>query len=139
MQLKELAGEHLLRWIKMGARNPIDKDAECVIFQLDNNAYMVMEDPDDGYRSSARDVVVLGTGIYDIDGECPISVNERVVVVHHEKGRHEWDDVADILEFVSASTGKVVLTIGTDDLNDYYPCFLAEWAPQNLSANADKP
>jgi len=40
-----------------------------------------------------------------------------------------------VLDFVDATNGKIVLSIGTADIDDYYPGFVGDWTPENLSIN----
>ena len=43
--------------------------------------------------------------------------------------------VCHLLMFVSEETGKRVLTIGTLDANDYYPCAISHFHPENMGIN----
>lgn len=39
---------------------------------------------------------------------------------------------ARILQLLNAVTGKAILEIGTSDVDDYYPGFVALFSPENL-------
>jgi len=42
---------------------------------------------------------------------------------------------ADILELKDIETGKIVLEVGTDRSDDYYPSFVAYFMPENMVLN----
>ena len=48
--------------------------------------------------------------------------------------RNDHDDILDMRDVV---TGEVVLAVGTetDGERNYYPCFIAEFNPQNMAVN----
>lgn len=50
----------------------------------------------------------------------------------------DGDYVNDVLEFVDVETGKIILEVGTDNTDDYYPCFVGYFSPENMSSNAAK-
>ena len=58
MELKDFVGLHEYGGVELGT-NP-ENDAEYVIFMLDGNCYKIEEDPDDGWRSYAKDVEEYG-------------------------------------------------------------------------------
>jgi len=33
----------------------------------------------------------------------------------------------DVLDLINTQTGKIILSVGTKNVADYYPYFLAEW------------
>ena len=39
------------------------------------------------------------------------------------------------LELLDCKTGKTVLEVGTENTDDYYPCFVANWSPENMACN----
>ena len=41
----------------------------------------------------------------------------------------------DVLELLDCKTGKTVLEVGTENTGDYYPCFVANWSPENMACN----
>lgn len=44
--------------------------------------------------------------------------------------------VSDILELIDIANGKVVLACGTRNTDDYYPCYVAGFHPENMACNA---
>lgn len=98
-------------------------DANVLNFKLDGTIYSAVEDPDDGYRSCLEGLYVSDD--VHVDEFTPHVVVGKVV-----------DDV--ILELYDIVTNKVVLKVGTDNSDNYYPSFVAEWNPENLAENINK-
>lgn len=106
------------------------EDASVCRFRLDGVVYIAIEDPSDGYRSSMRELTVANDATMknvfpaiDVDGR------------HRTSGEYGTED--DVLELVDAVTGKVVLEVGTDNVDDYYPGFVASFHPESMVTNAD--
>lgn len=133
--LSDLVGKHILDGVDFSneavpAYEGADwsEDSQVCRFRLNGNVFMAMEDPGDGYRSSMRDIRSLGDGVLN-NMFPPIEVFGL-----HRKERNR--DQCDILELYDITTGKIVLEIGTDATDDYYPSFVASFHPENMSANA---
>jgi len=56
MELKDLAGEHILTGVDF-ENETIEKYCEAVNFILDNETYTAIQDPNDGYRSCMREII----------------------------------------------------------------------------------
>jgi len=112
--LEDLVGRHNL--------SGVDFDGNDIIFVLDDVAFVAREDPQDGYRSS-MDKLDIYTSIVK-------NRFEAVEVVAELNGG--------LLSLIDCDNGKEVLRAGTDDSDDYYPCFRNEWIPENLSLNWKK-
>lgn len=106
------------------------EDASVCRFRLDGVVYVTIEDPSDGYRSSMRDLVVANDSNMK-------NVFPAVDVIGKHRTGGEYGRVDDVLELVDALTGKVVLEVGTDNVDDYYPGFVASFHPENMATNAD--
>lgn len=79
---------------------------------LDGKTYKAIEDPDDGYRSYLKDIEIT---------EEKISNNfPPQKVIGKMKDDEEWE-TNNTIQFIDVVTGKVVLEIGTDNADDYYP------------------
>lgn len=131
MTLKELCGEHVLQGVEYGTVE--NKDAYawedkcgCFKFMLDGVTYCAVEDPDDGYRSYCRDIYV--------DNTPPRFRIPDTKVIGSMKEDDQWGR-NDILVLRDVKTGEVVLEVGTAAYTDYYPAYVAEWHPENLSCN----
>lgn len=102
------------------------EDADFFSFVLDGVTYTAVEDPSDGYRSSMDRLVVSAEKLVNQFPPCK--------VLGMMRPRYGYND-SDILDLVDVVTGKVVLSIGTDNQDDYYPTFTAVWSPENMVAN----
>jgi len=120
MELKDLVGRHMFSGIEEGQ---IGQDCNTIKFTLDSIHYMAVEDPNDGYRSYLSDVVITD--------EAPKYVFPPVPVVC------TTDNIIDndILEFYDIITHSLVLRIGTENLDDYYPTCIIDYYPENLNIN----
>lgn len=127
MELKDLVGEHILDGVDFSnekVKTWRDEFEDCQVcrFRLDGTVYSAVEDPDDGYRSSMNELTVDEAA--DIKNQFPAC---RVL------GRHRTNDV---LELIDVATGKVVLEVGTDNTDDYYPSYVASFHPEAMAINA---
>jgi len=134
MELSDLVGHHLLTGvdndreeIKREYEDTFD-DCEVMRLCLDGVVYCAIEDPEDGYRSSMKELKIL-------DNAQMSNVFEPVAVVgvHRTEGRGYEED--DVLELIDAYTGKVVVQVGTKNTNDYYPYFVNSFHPENMRIN----
>ena len=87
-------------------------------FRIGNLTFEAIEDENDGYRSCLNEIQVV----------------ENIRPVFRENVRITYDG-----EYFQlfAENDKCVLKIGTDHHDDYYPCFVFEWEPQNLTSYID--
>ncbi len=135
MELKDLVGLHKLSGVDMNSemvkREWGDDFEYCQVinFVLDRKTYTAIEDPNDGYRSSMREikqskVVVKNTF-------APVQVMGIM------RGKSDYNE-NDVVDFYDTKNGKVILSVGTENTNDYYPCFVAEFTPENMAINEGK-
>lgn len=117
MRLSDLVGEHVLTGVDLLAS---EDDANGIAFVLDERAYLVAEDPIDGYRSAAGDIVEVAAATIK-NTFAPVRVLARLT--------------DDILELIDLVTGKTVLEVGTNDEDHYYPCYVANFMPENMAIN----
>ena len=134
LELKDLVGEHVLSGVdfcttKVEMWGEHFEDCEVVNFVLDGVTYTAIEDPNDGYRSCMEEIKVSDTPIIN---NFP---GQRVVATMRPDEKYANNDILDLIDVV---TGKVVLSIGTDNYDDYYPCWVAVFYPENMSINADR-
>ncbi len=98
-----------------------DEEVNALIVRIDGMDYICFEDPSDGYRSHSE--------IMPSEQECTNTFPpQRVYVKYYE--RH--DDVG--MEIYNPDFGLILL-IGTDYADDYYPVARWEWHPENLPIN----
>jgi hypothetical protein len=90
--------------------------ANCNQFKLGSRVYEAIEDPDDGYRSCMRELVLVDKpqGIFSRQAIATVFVREQNY----------------LYEIVDVKDGYVWLTFGTDSYDDYYPCFHFEPHPK---------
>lgn len=123
VQIEQLAGEHELSGVDHESVH-VEGDwsaANAIRFVLDGRIYVATEDPDDGYRSSMRSLEIVA--------EPPVANTfAPVKVVGRVRG--------EVLELIDAANGAVVLEVGTDDADDYYPCFVNHFFPDRMAVNA---
>lgn len=130
MKLKDLVGKHVLSGVDrirvyiVSYGSPEEVDG--IRFYLDDVNYECLENPDDGYRSYLNDLKVTSEPCrYRFPGtEVLCSMSENSL----------WDE--DILEVRETKTGKIVLRIGTDYEDYYYPVCIMQYFPQALPCNA---
>jgi len=126
--LKDLAGAHTLtgvdltnETIKAWYDKDVYEDAQYFSFRLDEKTYTAIEDPSDGYRSSMQEI---GVSDHALKNTFP---PVQVVGVYDESDLSD-----DTLTLIHAVTGKPILRVGTDNADDYYPCFVSEFHPEAL-------
>jgi hypothetical protein len=131
-----LLGEHLLSGADQGEMvvktEYSSEDSATLNFIIDGVGYSAIEDPSDGYRSDMR-------GLIRIDHRKIKNQFSPVKVVGRKRpqSRHGGED--DVFEFIDTHNGKTVLAFGTENIDDYYPGFIGEWTPENLSTNEARP
>lgn len=136
VELKSLVGKHVLSGVdevnrKMEIYEGEFEDCQCINFVLDGITYTAIEDPSDGYRS-ALDSLIRS------DDKVSNNFTPIEVTVSYVETSDEHSGVCDILEFRDTKNGKLVLEIGTDNVDDYYPVFVGSFIPENLSINEGK-
>jgi len=130
VDFSSLLGEHVLSGVDMAVEQRKTygdsyEDANACRFVLDGVAYTALEDPSDGYRSCLDKVFVGGSVANTFS---PI----KVVGTMRPAGSYHANDV---LTFIDSATGLIVLEVGTEDSDDYYPGFVAAFHPENMASN----
>ena len=126
MTLQELTGPHTLDAVDYYTFTERGDDCGAIRFRLDGISYAAVEDPEDGWRSSMKDLMVVD--------EPMLNVFPPTDVVCAYRSRSEYGE-CDLLDFVAVANGKVVLTVGTDNTDDWYPFYVGQWQPENLPHN----
>lgn len=136
MELQDLVGEHVLDAVdcsneQVKTWGDTFEDCSVIRFRLNGKVYVATEDPSDGYRSCMNDIVEV----------TPPPVMQNTFVPLRVVARHrdvcEYGDGADILELVDVVTNKIVLEVGTDNKDDYYPSFVSAFHPENMACNVE--
>lgn len=131
VDIQSLTGKHRLSGVDIETEclkpgKYLDAENCSVIrFRLDGKTYMAIEDPDDGYRSSMRNLIVTNDKIKN--SFKPVEVFGMMKQGGYYK--------SDIIQFYDTVTAKLVLEVGTDNTDDYYPSFVGNFRPENLILN----
>lgn len=125
VELEDLVGDRFLSDVGYYDWNPNPSDYDGVTFNfiLDGMLYAVVEDANDGYRSSLRDVFVT-----DHIGQVSNTFSPVAVVC-------EMDKEHDVLHILDKVTGEPIIRIGTEEHDWYYPCFINNYNPEAMSVN----
>lgn len=125
MELRELQGTHIWSGIEVGQVNDEDDyDAGlCFKFTLDGVTYLAIEDEDDGYRSFMRELQVSSE-------PCNTPLPDILIRCEYEDGIER-----DILKIYEVASGNLILEMGTDSTDDYYPYCIMRYYPERLSIN----
>ena len=125
MELKDLVGIHELSGLDQATFDAGYGYDDAVAFHLilDDITYKIMEDPCDGYRSYLGEITVCTD---NVTNKFPPQIVE---------GKMSTDAYRDVIIFTDIYTDKIVLEIGTDNCDDYYPCCVMNWQPENLAIN----
>jgi hypothetical protein len=94
-------------------------------FVLSYSRYEAVEDPSDGYRSCLGAVNrAFGDDYYS-------TVAEVTITYHDEEYKNEYDGTyrREVYKLTDRD-GHVWLMFGTDNSDDYYPCFVFEYQPK---------
>lgn len=103
----------------------VDNNTFCIGINGKRCAFEALEDPDDGYRSYLDSVVVsLKKHIFF---QTPIA-NVRLEAAPGKRTDHSWSFIG--WRFIDVDDEHVWLLVGTDNSDDYYPCFIFEYSPK---------
>lgn len=124
--LQSLVGAHILTGVDFEENPfvvedyPSTEDSTWVNFILDGKTYTAVEDPDDGYRSRMDRISTSNKKV--------VNTFKPVKVIGTMGRNYE----SEIISFYSRVTGELILRIGTDMNDDYYPYFIGEFIPENI-------
>jgi len=130
MELKELIGLKKLSGvsnenIRLDQRWEDDEnfDASSISFILNGTTYTATEDHNDGYRSAM--------GELSIDKYQCKNIFEPIDVLCIYKSTSGSYNNCDILQMYGMN-GELLLEVGTDNDDDYYPSFVSYFKPENI-------
>ena len=123
MELKDLAkGQAVLTGVDFTYGGTERYATNDLSFCLDGVVYVAEEDPDDGYRSTLKEIRVSDQPIKNTFPGIPV-----MCVMPN-----------DILNIYSLLSAGVILRVGTDNTDDWYPMCIMEWSPKNIHTEAGK-
>lgn len=126
MQLEDLIGLHHLSGVDFSSETAYDGVANVINFVLDGVTYSAIEDPNDGYRSAMQELKVSDFVVTNVFTPVQVMCVKRI-------GRYRDD--YDILDCYDTKNGKLILSVGTDHSDSYYPSFISDFSPENMSIN----
>lgn len=104
------------------------EQCQVMRLRLDGKVYAAFENPDDGYRSS------MGKFIHFPNAKMT-NVFPPVRVLARVRTQDRYSGESEVLELLDVANGKVILEVGTEHTDDYYPSFVASWNPKNLNTH----
>lgn len=116
-----LLGEHTLQGVWPDAKHPFKTNGQAFGIVLDGNLFLFLEDDNDDYRSELGVVMFAQGNAY----HGYTSIGRAVVVSIATEREHAGQNK--VYEFKDVETGVVGLSIGTDNIDDYYPSFVVEY------------
>ena len=97
---------------------------------IDNIVYAFEHDPDDGYRSYGNLYIPENISVNNIKNRFP--AQDVIITQHH---REHTDGSKHFYSIVDVITGKVILEIGTDYTDSFYPMAICHYYPENMAIN----
>ncbi len=132
IELESLVGRHILDAVDFDViqkARPYDEDARTMTFRLDGITYTATEDPSDGYRSAMEHLEAEPVEMKNVFAPCNVLCAMRADDTYRKN---------DVLDMIDEITGKVVLSVGTENTDDYYPNYVDDFMPENMAANAGR-
>lgn len=93
-----------------------------VCFILDDKKYQIYTDGADGYRSYISE-------LFEEDIECRNMIPSEPVLITENKDEHH-EGIS-----IYSMNGKKIAEIYTDKFDNWYPCAICNWYPENLTIN----
>ncbi len=118
--------------------DPYAEDKDAIALIIDGKHYISYTDPYDGYRSYGC-FYETNFGDYKILNR----FSPQAVIAEYDSWNYDDEDnyyhcEGDILILRDAVTKEIVLKVGTDHSDSYYPYAIFEWHPENLSINKNR-
>jgi len=139
-------GLHVLSGIKTDIEISMhwgDEQTTATIILMDGIRYVMYDDPEDGWRSSGRlyqvndelEEYLDKKSVKKLQEETLYPIPDEKVKVQYREEHKGYDNDNEYYEFCNAETGELILRIGTENYNDWYPCAVFSYNPENLSCN----
>jgi hypothetical protein len=124
MELIDLVGRHKLTGVEFGQEQyGYSDDSEYIMFILDGVTYLAKEDPDDGYGSYMGELEVTDKIIKNKFDEVEVFCMMR----------EEY--ASEVLEIYDTNNDRLILAVGTENTDDWYPWFECKYYPENMFIN----
>lgn len=128
---------YLLTGVDQGMRDTepsygYSKNVSYMRLILDGVVYEAVEDPGDDYRSSLDSFSRVEAEVKNV-----FPAQEVVATLDTgENNRYSYYQKDYILELRNPRTNRIILLVGTSNIDDYYPSYVQAFYPQELDANA---
>ena len=132
--LKE--GKYLLTSINKHNYSGWVDDGDGVILILNNDIYYCYENPDDGYRSYSIIEKVNSLDEINYKQKLIIFPPQEVYIKFIDKKDKFGDPSWECL--ITNKNGELILKLGTENYEDYYPMAIFEYHPENLEINKER-
>jgi hypothetical protein len=124
MELKDLVWPKKLDAVDFCDEWGVFGDSRIIKFRLNGILYCAVEDENDGYRSAMKEISILDSA-YIRNIFPPIDV----VCIYSD------DKDLDLLTIFDAETEEIVLEVGTNYVDDWYPYFVSSFFPEAMIIN----
>jgi hypothetical protein len=113
------------------------EDSQIFSFILNDITFTAVEDPDDGYRSHMRYIAVEQFAVRSQFHPVDVYTIYRTDNTHLKEDNDDYfsGEVWETLEMYDKGNDKLIMRVGTNNADDYYPYFVAEWMPENMEVN----
>jgi hypothetical protein len=143
IELVDLLGEHWLDAVDFNITKHKEwdgkfVDANSITFRLDGNCYTATEDPNDGYRSTMNEIFTKKVDMTNVFPPTWVVCRPYEADPDDTYNDHSNENGISLIEFVDAWNGKVILVVGTDYSDGYYPSFVSNWIPEEMAVNEGK-
>ena len=107
------------------------EDINGVALIIDGITYVAYEDPDDGYRSYGS----FYRSNVEVKNTFPAQRVEAVNIEWDAVDDYGWESTGEKLILIDCVTHEVILEVGTDTSDHYYPMAIFHWYPENMAIN----
>lgn len=123
---ENLCGNRIFFGCELSKEEINGEDCEICIFNLSGVSYKAIENPDDGYCSYCRELQISTK---------PLKYSFPGVEVFCHMMENSDSCKNNVLVIRDAKNGKVILEVGTTNIDDYYPYCHFRYIPENMSCN----
>lgn len=132
MTIDDLVGIHTIdargEYIRDANPDSYSENSLVILYRIDGKLYAFQEDTNDDYRSMLEEVREAN----ERDLEIPLAEFAPIVCNFMIRDLHQFGGTDHVLYAVDERTDLLVLEIGTENTDDYYPSFVASWTPEGV-------
>lgn len=128
-------GKYLLSGVdEYQTTNDFYENINGVVLILNGEKYIMAEDQSDGYRS-------YGILVKDENVECLNTFPPQEIVIESKvtKITEHFDSISnEMMTIKNPFTNEIIIELGTENMDDYYPMGVFHYHPENLPINKNK-